>query len=125
VASTAAYALLYLLLREPLGGQAANLAALLVTALANTAANRAFTFGVRGTRRLARHQAQGLVVFGICWALTSGALAALHAAAPGVSHGVEVAVLTAANLVGTVLRFLLLRTWVFRRQRVPSADWSS
>jgi len=125
VASTAAYALLYLLLREPLGGQAANLTALLVTALANTAANRAFTFGVRGTRRLARHQAQGLVVFGICWALTSGALAALHAAAPGVSHGVEVAVLTAANLVGTVLRFLLLRTWVFRRQRVPSADWSS
>ncbi|PWJ53210.1 GtrA-like protein [Quadrisphaera granulorum] len=125
VACTIAYALLYLLLREPLGPQAANLSALLLTAVANTAANRAFTFGVSGRSGAARHQAQGLVVFGICWALTAGSLALLHAVSPEPSRLVEVVALTAANLAGTVLRFLLLRVWVFRRQRVPSADWRS
>lgn len=124
VGCTVAYALLYLLLREPLGGQAANLTALLATAVANTWANRLFTFGVRGRAGAARHQLQGLAVFALCWGLTAGTLAALHAGAPGVSHVGEVLVLTAANLAGTVLRFLLLRGWVFRRQRVPSADWS-
>ena len=48
IASTLAYALLYLLLHPAMGAQAANLTALLLTAIANTAANRAFTFGVRG-----------------------------------------------------------------------------
>ena len=35
----------------PIGAQGANLAALLLTAIANTAANRRFTFGVRGGER--------------------------------------------------------------------------
>ena len=39
----------------------ANFIALLVTAVANTAANRRFTFGVRGPRDAVRHQVQGLV----------------------------------------------------------------
>ena len=43
-----------------IGAQAANVVALLVTAVLNTAANRAFTFGVRGRGRAPRHQAQGL-----------------------------------------------------------------
>ncbi|WP_218974925.1 bifunctional glycosyltransferase family 2/GtrA family protein [Streptomyces sp. NP160] len=123
VTCTLAYALLYLVLRPVLGPQGANLASLLLTAVANTAANRAFTFGVRGRAHVGRHQAQGLVVFAICWGLTSGSLVLLDAVAPGASHVVEVVALTAANLAGTVLRFLLLRVWVFRHQRVPSADW--
>src|SRR6201999_2553257 len=48
VASTLAYIVLYLVLRGPLGADGANVAALAVTAVANTAANRALTFGVRG-----------------------------------------------------------------------------
>jgi glucose/arabinose dehydrogenase len=48
IASTLAYALLYLVLHPAVGAQAANLAALLLTAIGNTAANRAFTFGIRG-----------------------------------------------------------------------------
>src|SRR6266508_177866 len=48
VASTVAYGLLFVLLRGAMGGQAANLLALLVTALANTAANRRLTFGISG-----------------------------------------------------------------------------
>ena len=60
--STLAYLLLFLVFRAPLGAQAANFTALLVTAIANTAINRRFTFGVRGGGAL-RHQAQGLLVF--------------------------------------------------------------
>jgi hypothetical protein len=51
VASTLAYLLLYAVLRTGVGPQWANLVALLVTAVANTAANRRLTFGVRGTDR--------------------------------------------------------------------------
>ncbi|MEU1277022.1 dolichyl-phosphate beta-glucosyltransferase [Streptomyces sp. NPDC005805] len=112
--STLLYLLLYSAFRAGTGAQTANAAALLLSALANTAANRRLTFGVRGRRRVVRHQAQGLVVFGVGLALTSGSLAALDAASGGrPSHGTELAVLVAANLAATVVRFLLLRGWVF------------
>ena len=51
VLSTLAYALLFLLLRGPLGAGGANALALALTAVANTAANRRLTFGVRGRER--------------------------------------------------------------------------
>ncbi len=122
--STLAYVLLYALLRTGLGAQPANLLALLVTALGNTAANRRLTFGVRGPAGQARHQAQGLVVFGIGLALTSGALAALHAVTATPVGAVELGVLVAANLLATLVRFLLLRAWVFRAPRARSAGGS-
>ena len=65
VASTAAYVLLYLLLRGVMAAQAANAVSLLITAIANTAANRRFTFGIRGRAHAARHQLRGLIAFGI------------------------------------------------------------
>src|SRR5439155_13572201 len=49
-ASTLAYALLFLLLHGALGAAGANALALGLTAVANTAANRRLTFGVRGRR---------------------------------------------------------------------------
>ncbi|WNF28137.1 bifunctional glycosyltransferase family 2/GtrA family protein [Streptomyces sp. C11-1] len=113
VLSTLFYLLLYSLLRLGIGPQAANGGALLVSAVANTAANRRLTFGVRGRAGAVRHQAQGLVVFAIGLVLTSGSLAALGAASGSPSHGTELAVLITANLAATVLRFLLLRAWVF------------
>ncbi|WP_432511115.1 bifunctional glycosyltransferase family 2/GtrA family protein [Kineococcus sp. SYSU DK001] len=124
IASTLAYAALYLLFQEFSGAQVANFLALLVTAVGNTALNRRLTFGVRGPDGAARHQAQGLFVFLLGWAITSGSLGLLHSARPDAHHGVELAVLTVANLAATVVRFLLLRTWVFadRRQHRPGAD---
>ncbi|MEO8263782.1 MAG: bifunctional glycosyltransferase family 2/GtrA family protein [Pseudolysinimonas sp.] len=121
--STVAYALLYLLLADVMAAQAANFVALLVTAIANTAANRRFTFGVRGPQGVVRHQFQGLVVFALAWAITSGSLAGLHLVHPGVTKHGELVVLTAANLVATVLRFVLLRLWVFRAQRQPAPEF--
>ncbi|MEW2412204.1 bifunctional glycosyltransferase family 2/GtrA family protein [Streptomyces sp. NPDC046866] len=117
--STLAYLALYSLFRLDAGPQLANAAALLVSAVANTAANRRLTFGVRGRERAVRHQAQGLVVFAVGLALTSGSLAALGAATPAAAHSTELAVLITANLAATVLRFLLFRAWVFPDRRTP------
>ena len=113
VASTLAYIVLYLLLRNAMPAQAANALSLLVTAVANTAANRRLTFGIRGRPQAARHQVKGLITFAAGLALTSAALAGLHAAVAAPGRGAEVSVLVAANLVATALRFLLYRTWVF------------
>ncbi|MFF9312018.1 glycosyltransferase [Streptomyces sp. NPDC014748] len=125
VLSTLFYLLLYSLFRQFAGSQTANAAALLVSAVANTAANRRLTFGVRGRGGAVRHQAQGLVVFGIGLVLTSGSLAALNAATSSPAHSTELAVLVAANLAATVLRFLLFRAWVFPdRQPQPTAPAS-
>lgn len=44
--------------------------------------------------------------------LTSGSLVALHATGTS-GRTTEVVALVSANLTTTVLRFLLLRTWVF------------
>jgi putative flippase GtrA len=113
VASTLAYLALYAMLRIGIGPQWANFIALLVTAIANTAANRRLTFGVRGNDRAWKHQAQGLVVFAIGLGLTSGSLALLDAASTAPPKSVELFVLVLANLVATGVRFLLMRIWVF------------
>jgi putative flippase GtrA len=113
-ASTVAYVLLYLALRGPLPAQWANALSLLVTAVANTAANRRLTFGIRGRPHAGRHQARGLLAFGTGLLLTSAALAWLHAVTPHPGRGLEVAVLVGASLLATLLRFVLYRNWVFR-----------
>jgi putative flippase GtrA len=118
IASTIAYVLLYLLLRGVMSAQPANVLSLLVTAVANTAANRRLTFGISGREHAARHQVKGLIAFGIGLALTSGALAVLHAP----SRGVEVSVLVAANLAATVIRFVLFRTWVFGKAQADQGE---
>ena len=115
--STAAYLLLYLLLRGFLAAQAANAVSLLLTAAANTAVNRRVTFGVRGRRHAARHLLRGLIAFAAGLALTSGALAALYATAPRSGRAAELTVLVVANLTATLVRFGLYRRWVFRGAR--------
>ncbi len=114
VASTVAYVALFLLLRGAVGAQGANAVGLLVTAVANTAVNRRVTFGIRGRALAGRHQVRGLIAFGIGLALTSGALAVLHHATARPGRVTEVSVLVAANLLATIVRFGLYRSWVFR-----------
>jgi putative flippase GtrA/glycosyltransferase involved in cell wall biosynthesis len=123
IASTLAYVLLYLLLRGVMSAEAANVLSLLATAVANTAANRRLTFGISGRANAARHQLKGLIAFGIALALTSGALAVLHAVSAHPGRLAEVSVLVAANLVATIVRFVLYRTWVFRKPRPADDAW--
>ena len=124
-ASTLAYLILFLFCRGFMDPQLANFLALLVTAIANTGANRRFTFGIQGGGAV-RHHFEGLLVFGIGLGLTSGALALVHGSvlfsttAP--ERWVEVVTVVAANLAATVLRFLLFRLWVFRQPPAPPAE---
>jgi putative flippase GtrA len=117
VASTIAYAILYLLLRAPLGAGGANALALALTAVANTQANRRFTFRIRGRAGLLRQHAAGAVVYLIALGLTAGALDVLSALRPRPGRLLEVAVLVAATTVATVTRYVALRSWVFARRR--------
>lgn len=94
--------------------QAANLVALALATLANTAMNRRWTFGVRGRERAARQQAQALVVFGLTLLMTSGSLAVLGGWAPGAPAWVQTGVLALATAVSTVVRFVAMRRWIFR-----------
>lgn len=108
-ASAVAYILLFLVLRAGVTSQVANVLALLISAVGNTAVNRRFTFGIRGTDAIARQYLQGLVVFAIGLAVTSGSLWLLHIWVADPTRAVEVTVLVAANLVATVVRFVGLR----------------
>jgi putative flippase GtrA len=116
VLSTVAYALAFLILRGHTGAIQANVLALLATTMLNTAANRMWTFGVRGRARAVTHQAQGLLVLVAGLAVTTTALSLASEA--GISGTwPELVVLTAANLLVTAGRFTAFRLWVFRSPR--------
>ncbi|MEA2623321.1 MAG: hypothetical protein QOH61_2231 [Chloroflexota bacterium] len=114
IVSTLAYLVLYALLREVTSAPLANAAALLVTAVGNTAANRRLTFGVRGRDGVARDHLAGMLAFAIALAITTASIGALHLVAPRAGRTTEIAVLLAANVVATVVRFVLLRSWISR-----------
>ncbi|GHF07196.1 glycosyl transferase [Streptomyces werraensis] len=116
-AGTLLHLALYFLLRPAAGAQAGNALALLLCTVLNTAANRRFTFGVRGRAGLPAHHLGGLLALPAGLALTGAALAVLHRTVPGAGPGAELPVLVAANLAAALLRFHLLRAWVLPGSR--------
>lgn len=119
VLSLLAYLVIYLAARTMFSAQVANVIGLGLTTVGNIAANRRITFGIRGYAHVARDQIQGALAFGVGLALTEVALASLRAVTPRPSHFAELAVLIAANLTASVVRFILYRSWVFRRWQLP------
>jgi putative flippase GtrA len=115
LASTLAYALLYLALRGALGAAGANALALALTAVANTQANRRFSFRIRGRAGLVRQHAAGAIVYLLALGLTAGALRMLTGLDRHPPRLLEVAVLVVASAVATMTRYVALRTWVFAR----------
>lgn len=109
VVSTLAYVALYSFLRPFMDAGAANLVALVATAIGNTAANRRFTFAVRGRAGMARDQLAGLVALGAALVLTSASIVALGFVAPSAPRSIEVVTLVVANAIATLLRFFVLR----------------
>lgn len=103
------------LLRVGLGSQLANGLSLVVATIANTAANRAWTFGVTGRDRVVTHHGQALLIFGITWAATSAALWLMAVVAPGTGAAGQTVVVAIANALSTVVRFVAMRGWIFRR----------
>jgi putative flippase GtrA len=120
-ASTAAYFVLYLVLRGYLGAFAANPCALLITSVVNTAANRRLTFGVRGRRGNGRQHIESLCVFGLGLTLTSSALGLVSILSDRPARPVELGALVAVKLAAATLRFVVFRHWIFhpRRRKTP------
>ena len=111
VVSTIVFALLFALLAGPLGPLGADVVALGVCALANTAANRRVTFALRGPTDRARHYGAGLALAGLPLLLTLAVLAVLGWI--GVTSIVALlAVTTVVNGVASLGRFILLRRWM-------------
>ena len=111
--STLAHLLVLLVLTGAMPTQLANLVAFLLTAVANTAANRRLTFDVRGGAGAVRAQLQAFAGLALGLAVTSGSLALLDGLAPTASTTVELLLVLLANTAAGLLRFALLRTWVF------------
>jgi len=111
--STVVFALLFAFFVEPLGAFRADVVALGVCSVANTAANRRLTFALRGRTGRVCHLAAGAALATLPFGLTLTTLAVL--AALGVSSlAAQLAALTLANAGATCARFVLLRGWVFR-----------
>ena len=110
--STVVFALLFAFLAGPLGALRADVVALGLCSVANTAANRRLTFAFRGSAGRTRHFAAGLALAVLPLCLTLTTLLAL--AGLGVrSLAAQLVALTLANAVATCARFALLRRWVF------------
>jgi putative flippase GtrA len=121
---TLAYLGMYAALNPAMGMQVANVVAWVATAVADTSANRRLTFGVRGRAGAARAQAESLLVFGTGMLITSGSLLALGAVVASPGQLLQLAVLVLGNIVAGLLRFLLLRFWVFAPTRLSAAQQS-
>ena len=115
LASTVAYLVLYLLLRAPLGDYAANVAALVLCTVANTVAHRRLTFaGADPPARTAVLGAAAVLLTSL--AFTTAGLAVAGWSAPA-SLAVQVGALLVATGLAGLVRFVLLRAWVFRAHR--------
>ena len=107
--STVLFATLFALLYGPIGAVGADLLALSVCAVANTAANRRLTFAQRGRAGRARHWAGAAAVSALPLTLNLVALTAADLA--GATSLVPVlAWVMAANAVATTARFVALRS---------------
>ena len=114
--STVVFAVLFLLLHGHVGPVVADVIALGACTVVNTAANRRLTFNLRGRTRRVRHQLRGLVAALLPLALNLIALGI--AAAFGITEAVPlVLVLTVANAVASLAKFVLLQHWVFGARR--------
>jgi putative flippase GtrA len=111
--STVAYAALFAALEPGLGSYPANAVAIALCSLGNTAAHR----GMVGTAHHGLDRRHRMVtaaaLAGVSLAFTTGALAVTRAV--GLTSLVpELVAVSVANVGAAVIRFGILRTWVFR-----------
>jgi len=109
---TAVTAVLYLLARLVLGPISANLVALLLSTAVSTEVNRRFTFaGASAHRWRVYVQDIGTVVFYAGYG--TGVLLLVDELVPDATVLLETAAVTAASVLGGLLRFVILKAWVF------------
>jgi len=121
LASTALHLGLFAWLTAVLpSAQTANLLALLVATVANTAANRRWTFGVRGRQGLGRQHLQALTVFGLTWAMSSLALLLVGSITASPGAALQTAAIAVANVAATMVRFVAMRQWIFNEGKASA-----
>jgi putative flippase GtrA len=111
--STLGYLFLFIAWRPVVGDFGSNALALAICTLFNTAVHRELARNMVGSRHQERFAAVSAGLFAISLGLTSLGLLAAHALS-GSSLPVALVAVTLANAVGAVLRFAVLRAWVFR-----------
>ncbi len=104
--------------------QVANVVSLVLATLANTWANRRWTFGIRGRSGWRRHQLSGLAIVGVTLALTSGALELLRAIVPAAPTWLETGAVGVATALATAAKFGVMRGIVFRPRPAAAAPVS-
>jgi putative flippase GtrA len=113
VVSTAVYLALVVSLQDTFGIYLANALAIVACSLGNTAVHRQLTYR-SGTGADHRRQVSvGAALMAVSLTGTTAALAATRAVGLDVLAP-EMVALTVANLAAAVVRFGILRTWVFR-----------
>lgn len=118
VASTICYTALFLLFNAVLPSmQLANFLALLISALFNTVANRSYTFNVPRSRHRWTDHGLGLAVFAAGWLATSGALELAAAAGLLGSTTAKAVIVTAANVLVTVAKYVCLKLWFHQTEK--------
>jgi len=118
VITTGIQEVLFLATRPLLGSVTANIVAIALTTVANTEFQRRVTF-VGQPVSWRRLHLQSLGTFAFYAFYGSLALMSLRAITPSPSATLEATALAAASTVGGVLRFVLLRWWVFTGSRRP------
>ena len=107
--STLISLVLFVILRDPIGPVAANAVALVVTAFANNWAHRRWTFRRRGTR-WSWTVLGGTVSFALTLLISTIGLLLVRG-----NEAAELAVVPVSWALGGALRFMVLRSWVYRR----------
>jgi putative flippase GtrA len=109
---TAVNAALYLIMRLVLDAVPANLVALLLSTAVSTEINRRFTFqGAAAHRWRVYIQDAGTVAFYAGY--STAVLLVLHEIVPGATPLEETAAVTLASVLGGLIRFAVLKAWVF------------
>jgi putative flippase GtrA len=119
--STLCYLLLFLSWRLIVGNVDANALALAICTLFNLALHKELGKKMQGPHFYGRFVALATGLFAVSLGLTTLALTLVHAVA-STSLPFTLLALTAANAVGVVLRFTVLRAWIFRPEVSNSAD---
>lgn len=122
--ATGVHALLFLLLRDPLGAYPANLLAIVLTATANVEFHRFVTFRGKDSSPFRRIVAIAMTVLYDSLYSTAGLLLlGVFVTDPTATQ--QTATIVAAAAIGGLIRFMLLRTWVFTRTARTDHGWEA
>lgn len=115
LASSLLQGALYLAVRLFATASIAAAVSLVLSTVANTAANRALTFQVKDDTGRVRAQFLGLLLLGVTWAFQQAGLLVIEPLA--LSANLEAVAVVICGSLGGILRFILMRTWVFAPRR--------